>query len=165
MNLRLVPERIDAAPVAPLIDALAEEYRVRYGELDGLSRDPSQFAPPHGLFLLAVDDQGPAGCAGYRRQGDGAVELKRMYVVPRARGRGIARLLLSALEERAEAAGAVAMRLEAGRRQPEAMRLYESSGYVRIPLYDAEWQDELSVCYEKRLASSRAGSGGPSTRP
>jgi GNAT superfamily N-acetyltransferase len=64
---------------------------------------------------------------------DGDAELKRMYVVDRARGRGFARRLLAELERTAAAAGARRMVLETGTRQPEAIGLYRSAGYHPIP--------------------------------
>jgi GNAT superfamily N-acetyltransferase len=74
-----------------------------------------------------------------------------MYVVPVARGRGLARLLLTALEEEARHLGYSAVRLETGNLQPDAIGLYASAGYGPIERYGPYVDDERSVCFEKRL--------------
>ena len=79
-------------------------------------------------------------------------EIKRMYVNPEVRGRGIGGALLDALESSLISHGIVIARLETGVRQPDALALYEGRGYVRIPPFGKYGQDPLSVFYEKRLA-------------
>ena len=76
----------------------------------------------------------PVACGGWRSHGDDGVtaEVKRMYVAPEARRRGIARRVLAALEDSARAAGRRRIILETGDRQPEAVKLYETAGYERI---------------------------------
>lgn len=74
-----------------------------------------------------------------------------MYVQPGSRRRGLARRLLAALEAAAVAQGARALRLETGLLQPEAVALYEISGYTRIPSYGRWADDPLTVCMEKPL--------------
>jgi ribosomal protein S18 acetylase RimI-like enzyme len=83
--------------------------------------------------------------------GAGVGEVKRMYVAPAFRGRGIARALLRALEAAAGRLGVAVLRLETGTRQPEAIGLYEAAGYARIPAFGEYVGDPLSVCFEKRL--------------
>ena len=82
---------------------------------------------------------------------DARGELKRMYVVPEARGRGLGRRILVELEAEARRLGYRALVLETGDRQPEAVGLYESSGYERIPCYPPYDSRALSLCFEKRL--------------
>jgi GNAT superfamily N-acetyltransferase len=101
--------RIEVTPydhpdAAALIAEVQREYVARYGDEDGTLVDPAEFAPPRGLFLVLYVDGRPAACGGWRAQGT-AVELKRMYVAPPFRGRGIARALLVELERTAVAAG------------------------------------------------------------
>ena len=152
--------RYDEPEILVLIDELAEEERRRYGDGDTLVHEPESYVAPHGGFLAALRDGRPVACAGYRPIGDGVVELKRMYVQPGSRGRGLARRLLTAVEEGAAAQGARAIRLETGLPQPEAVALYETSGYTRIPGY-GEWADHpLTVCMEKGLIPSAPGSAG-----
>jgi GNAT superfamily N-acetyltransferase len=74
-----------------------------------------------------------------------------MYVVPHARGTGVARRMLAHLESTAAAAGFDALVLETGLRQPEAMALYESSGYVPVPGFGYHRDMPLSRCYGKPL--------------
>jgi GNAT superfamily N-acetyltransferase len=78
-------------------------------------------------------------------------EVKRMYVVPAARARGLARQVLAHLERTAAEAGAEAMILETGLAQPEAIALYESSGYTRIPSFGYYKDEPLNRCFAKAL--------------
>jgi GNAT superfamily N-acetyltransferase len=93
---------------------------------------PTELGPPSGVFLVGYQD-GRAVCGGgVKRLPDGACEIKRMYVVPAARGRGHARALLHALEDAARGLGYAVARLDTGPRQQHAQRLYEAEGYVAI---------------------------------
>ena len=74
-----------------------------------------------------------------------------MYVSPKARGRGVGRQILRDLESRARQLGYAVLRLETGLKQPEAIGLYESEGYVRVECYGKYSGNPLSVCFEKRL--------------
>ena len=110
------------------------EIRARY---DGAG-EPG--APPSSadisVVLVARDDDGTAvGCGALRALGDGAAEVKRMFVAPAARGRGVARAVLAALEDAARDRGWTTLRLETGPRQPEALGLYLSAGYRPIPAF------------------------------
>jgi GNAT superfamily N-acetyltransferase len=110
------------------------------------------FVPPDGIFLVLRDDAGRAiGCGGIARFDDRRGEVKRMYVVPEARGRGLGRRLLEELEAQARALGYTGVVLETGDRQPEALGLYESAGFARIPCYPPYDSRALSLCFEKRL--------------
>jgi GNAT superfamily N-acetyltransferase len=137
------PVRIDVLAydhpdAVTLIDEVQQEYVVRYGEVDLTPVDAAEFAPPHGLFLVAYLDGRPVACGGWRVHDgvDGAeAELKRMYVAPAARGRGVARAVLAELERTAVAAGHPRMVLETGVHQPEAIALYRSAGYGDVPSF------------------------------
>ena len=78
-------------------------------------------------------------------------EVKRMYVEPGVRERGYSRRMLAALEDAARRVGYVALRLETGNRQPEAIGLYELAGYRRIEPFGIYVGSLCSVCFEKRL--------------
>lgn len=129
----------DHPDVAALTTELQQEYVVRYGGHDKDGTLVAEFAPPAGLFLVGYLESVPVACGGWRGSGpgggflDGDVEVKRMYVRPQARGRGAARALLAELERTARVAGRHRVLLETGRRQPEAIALYESSGYDPVP--------------------------------
>jgi ribosomal protein S18 acetylase RimI-like enzyme len=114
-----------------LISEVQQEYVVRYGGPDGTPVDAAEFTPPSGLFLVGYLDGVPVAAGGWRSHGDDA-EIKRMYVVPAARHRGLARQLLAELERTAAAAGHHRTILESGSAQPEAIALYRSSGYTPI---------------------------------
>jgi GNAT superfamily N-acetyltransferase len=122
---------------ASLVAAMVEEMRALYGGLDLNARDmptasAAELAPPGGTFLVGYRD-GQAICGGgIKRLPDGTCEIKRMYVVPGARGQGVARSLLRALEDAAHSLGYRIARLDTGPRQPHARGLYESEGYLSI---------------------------------
>jgi putative acetyltransferase len=106
------------------------------------------------VFLAARRDGEVVGCGGICRLGDGVAELRRMYVAPSARGLGIGRRLLAALESEAVALGYSSIRLETGFRQREAIGLYESAGFRRGDCWGPYLTDPKSVCYEKALTPS-----------
>ncbi|MCQ4208707.1 MULTISPECIES: GNAT family N-acetyltransferase [Streptomyces] len=158
--LTLRPVSFGHPDAIALNDRVQLEYAERYGdEGDVTPLDPSMFDAPRGLYLIAYDEQGtPLATGGWRTQdaneeayADGDAELKRMYVTPEARGLGLARRILAALEADARAAGRLRMVLETGTKQPEAIALYTSSGYEPCPKFGHYRFDELSRCYAKPL--------------
>jgi GNAT superfamily N-acetyltransferase len=82
---------------------------------------------------------------------DGRAELKRMYVRPATRGRGISKAVLKALEDHATTLNATSLVLETGDRQDAALGLYERSGYSRIRCFGAYADSPSSICLEKPL--------------
>ncbi|MGA5303589.1 GNAT family N-acetyltransferase [Nucisporomicrobium flavum] len=103
-------------------------------------------------YLVVIVDQRVVACGAWQPLEPGAAELKRMYVRPAYRGRGIARQLIVALEEEALAADRPVLRLETGTYLPAAIALYRSAGYVPIPVYGEYVGNPYSVCFEKSLA-------------
>ena len=140
-----------------LIADVQAEYVVRYGGPDATPLDPLMFEPPSGSFFVGYVDGEPVATGAWRRTGVEAfgtttsAEIKRMYVAPSGRGRGLARQMLAHLEADAQAHGAEAMVLETGTRQPEAIALYLSSGYVDVPAFGHYKDEPISRCYGKRL--------------
>ena len=140
-----------------LVARVQEEYVERYGSPDETPVDPAMFDPPEGLFLVAYLDGVPVGTGAWRRSpvralgGSAAAEIKRMYVVPEQRGTGLARRILAELESTAAATGYDLIVLETGLAQPEAIGLYESSGYAPIPGFGHYADSELNRCFAKRL--------------
>jgi len=123
-------------PVAQyLVEQVQLEYVDRYGGRDGAVVDPAEFVPPRGLFLVAEVDGVPAACGAWRAHGEGVAEIKRVYVEPDFRRRGLAQLVVAALERSAAAAGHRSVVLNSGMRQPEALALYARLGYVTVPGY------------------------------
>ncbi|CAM5438217.1 N-acetyltransferase [Streptomyces xanthochromogenes] len=146
-----------------LNDEVQLEYAERYGdEGDITPLDAAMFMPPRGLYLIAYDPEGrPVATGGWRSQDaneenyrDGDAELKRMYVVPEARGRGLARRILASLEADARAAGRTRMVLETGTKQPEAITLYTSTGYEPCEKFGHYRTYDTSRCFAKPLRES-----------
>ena len=128
------------APASDLIAAMVAEMSELYGDIEGPhmpSAKPADFAQPHGTFLVGYLDGEPVCAGGLKRLDAEAAEIKRMYVVPSARRRGVARALLRALEEAARERGYRVVRLDTGPRQPHAMELYRSAGYVDVGNFNA----------------------------
>jgi len=128
----------------------------RYGT--DLEHGPKPSSSDVDVFLLARDAETAVsvGCGALRRLDEVTYEIKRMYVTPAWRGRRIGEVLLRALEEAAVSRGALRMRLEAGARQPEALRLYERCGYQRIERFGHYVNCAASICFERVLVSSAA---------
>ena len=103
--------------------------------------------------LVAYRNGQPVGSGALREYEPGILEIKRMYVRPGYRGQGIASKILSALEEWCKELGFPKCILETGINQPEAIGLYEKSGYTRIPNYGNYAGAYNSVCFEKKLNS------------
>ena len=150
-DLEIRDEPYDGPTAQQLIAAVQAEYVVRYGGPDEAPIDATEFTPPNGLFLVGYLGTEAVATGGLRRHGDHDVELKRMYVVPEARGKGLSRLMLAALEDRARGLGASRIVLETGNRQPEAISLYESSGYEPIQGFGHYACAPLSRSFEKKL--------------
>jgi GNAT superfamily N-acetyltransferase/predicted kinase len=141
----------------PVAEALWAEQQTELAAIYGVPDLESDLGPS-GLLasLVAFDDDGaPVGSGVLRDVGDGVGELKRMYVVPACRGRGTSRLVLRDLERRARAAGQERLILESGLRQPEAIGLYRSAGYTRIPNFGIYADEPESVCFGKDLVIRR----------
>lgn len=110
---------------------------------------------PHVRFVHAVSGGVLVGCGAVLLYPEEYAEIKRMFVVPECRGRGVGMQILRYLEELAAAAGCRFARLETGIYQPEAIHLYERAGYRVIEAFGSYTKDPLSVFYEKRLVSAR----------
>lgn len=141
-----------------LIEAVQGEYVVRYGGRDDTPLDPLMFDPPNGSFFVGYAGDEPVASGAWRRRDDvaafgttDAAEIKRMYVVPEGRGRGHARAILAHLERTARDAGAEVMILETGDEQPEAIALYESSGYTPIESFGHYQWSPKNRCFAKPL--------------
>ena len=135
-----------------LVAHLWQELGLLYPELK--AGNPKEISGPRAGFVVAWLDGGAVGCGAWRplsADQPEVAEIKRMFVEPAARGRGISRAILSKLEACARADGYTVVRLETGLRQPTALRLYDTSGYRHIEPYGRYRDDPLSVCFEKKL--------------
>ena len=128
----LTPGAWDGPVVQELTAAQQTELVARYDGQPGPGVPPS--SADVALVLVArADDGTPVGCGALRPLDPDAAEVKRMYVVPAARGHGVSELLLAGLEEAARRRGWTTLRLETGTRQPEALALYAGAGTGRSP--------------------------------
>jgi putative acetyltransferase len=158
MTISTVDPRGDDA--MGLLREAAVEARALYPEL--FSEDAAwPDNPPtteRGVYLVAYLDQRPVACGALRPLDADTAEIRRMFVTPHARRRGFARAILAELERRAAAMGYRSMRLETGNRQVSAMALYEHLGFRRIPPFGEYVGDPVSVCFEKPVPNTAAGS-------
>lgn len=136
---------------AELQQEYVEKYGPRYGTVEEPAIDPGEFIPPDGLFLVGFVGAEPVASGGYHRFDNGVAEIKRMYVVSDRRGAGYARRLLNELEKRAAEQGFKRAILETGSEQPEALALYQSSGYEPIEAFGKYVGLERSLCFGKDL--------------
>lgn len=103
--------------------------------------------------VVCYENGQPIGCGAIKAFDDGATEVKRMYVSPDGRNKGIATRVLAELETWASEMGYARCVLETGKRQPEAIALYEKNGYRRTENYGQYVGVENSVCFEKVLGN------------
>jgi len=139
-------------PASELLGAMRAELNDAYASPSRLDNPPltaAELRPPGGAYLVGYEGEEPVAGGGLRRLGDGVAEVKRMYVDPAARSRGVAAALLAALESTARSLGYATVRLDTGPKQVHAQRLYRAAGYVDVPPYN----DNPFACFwgEKRL--------------
>lgn len=134
-TLVIRPEHPDSPVARALVDAVQDEYRQRYGGPDETPVDPASFAPPFGVFAVGWMDGRPVASGALRRRDDVTAEIKRMYVAPDVRRRGVGAAMLRWLEDTAEHRGYRHLVLETGDEQPEALAMYRSAGYEPVEPY------------------------------
>jgi GNAT superfamily N-acetyltransferase len=105
--------------------------------------------------VVAYEDDKAIACGAIKEYAPGIAEIKRMYTSPESRGKGIATKVLTELEVWAAELFYTKCILETGKRQPEAIALYEKHGYTLIPSYGQYINVENSVCFEKELPFKR----------
>jgi GNAT superfamily N-acetyltransferase len=155
MEIEIRPTSILSDAATTLIAGLNAELSALYPEPGAthFRLDPDEVAAGRGAFLVAYADGAPVGCGAVRLLDEGDAELKRMFVVPPARGRGVGRVLLSALESEARALGARRLVLETGIRQTAALTLYRRASFADIPPYgEYAASPDTSVCLANDLA-------------
>jgi len=116
-----------------------------------LSRDPeaSDMVRPRGAFIIALSDGLPLGCVGLKGSGGDIAEIKRLWVAPCARGLGIAKRLMAMAEEAARALSIRVLRLDTNSALPEALKLYQGTGWTEIPRFNDDPYPDLF--FEKTL--------------
>ncbi len=164
--IELRPTPLDHPDAAALIVLLQAHYQEIYGGQDETPFAAAQFVPPAGYFVIGYADGVAVACGGWRAR-DGAdplrpgdAEIKRMFVRPTHRGRGIARAVLADLEITAASAGRRRMVLETGVRQPAAINLYVGAGYAPMAPFGTYRDAEGSRYYSKSLPGEIARDAG-----
>jgi len=159
LNVAQNPITIDRADLAAdssqaLIAALNAELSAMYPEpgANHFGLNPAQVSGQSGVFLVVSLNGTPVGCGAVRLIDAETGELKRMYIAPSARGKGLSKQLVAALDAEARTLGAKRLVLETGIRQHAALALYRRMGFREIPLY-GEYCDSAgtSVCMGKDL--------------
>ncbi|MFC7290145.1 GNAT family N-acetyltransferase [Hirschia litorea] len=153
-------------------DATSQIGRVLIAEIDAYLKDlyPDSIglcyrASPeeintNGIFFLATLDGNAVGCGALKRTKFDEIELKRFYLRPEARGKGLAKKMLAILEAEALAMGFETIFLETGPPQIEAVALYEGAGYERCGPFGGYPDNPLSIFMEKRLVDELSQSNG-----
>jgi len=141
----------DSNEARALIEALDADLQRRYPGVAIHGLRPDEVRDPRLAFFVARAGGQAVGCAALRELEPDTGEVKRMFVLDGFRGRGVARLLVAALEHHALAVGYHTLRVETGEGQPEAMNLYQSAGYTPIPPFGQYAGNSHSRCFEKQL--------------
>ena len=119
-------------------EELSQRFEGGFDHARSLSPSADEFAPPNGVFLLVRHNGKPVGCGAFKRMSPTAVYLKRMWIAPEARGIGLGKRLLLALEARAAAAGYRTSCLETNKALVEAQALYRHCGYREVSPFNDE---------------------------
>jgi putative acetyltransferase len=146
-------ESLHSPAAQRLIAALNAELAALYPEPGAthFTLEPEQVAAGRGAFLVGYLRDEPVACGALRCLSRDVAEIKRMFVVPRARGQGVSRLILSALESAARGLGVRQLVLETGSRQPAALALYQRAGFAPIERFGEYVESDLSLCLAKAL--------------
>lgn len=153
MPVVITAERPDAPDARALIEELEAHLASRYPRESRHGFSVEKLLREQVAFFVSRDDGRAAGCGGVMIVGSEYAEIKRMYVRPAFRGRGVGRLMLEHLVGHARAQGLGVVRLETGIHQREAIALYESGGFRRIGPFGPYTDDPLSRYYEKAMAA------------
>jgi putative acetyltransferase len=147
---------LDSTAATTLIQALNEELTALYRDqgpgVNHFRLEAEEVSPGRGAFLVAFSGETPVGCGAIRRLDAGVAEIKRMYVDPAARGRGVAGRVLAQLEAEARLLGVRRIVLETGPRQLAAIALYTRAGFSPIPAFgEYEGGASSNLCLAKEL--------------
>jgi putative acetyltransferase len=153
----ITPERPDTAEARALIAELEAELEPLYPRQSRHGYSVEQLLAEGVAFFIVRVSGVPAGSGGVKLVGREYGELKRMYIRPRYRGTGLAKLLLEYLTTYTQEHGIELLRLETGIHQHAAIRLYERMGFKQIPPFAQYRNDPLSRFYEKCIADPKAG--------
>ena len=149
-GLTIAVERAEREDVRALLQTVVSWSDELYPPESRHGLDLAAYERPDVTLFVARERGVALGCGAYQLQGDGSAELKSMFVVPQARGRGVGQAILAAIEHALR--GRVAtLRLETGVKQQPAIRLYEAAGFRRCGPFGSYRDDPLSIFMEKPL--------------
>ena len=151
MDIVIAIETPDQPEVLRFLTASDAYHADRYPAESNHTLPVTELLVDEVTFLVARGDGRALGCGALVDRGDGSAEIKRMWVDPDARGLGLGRKLLAAIELEARVLGIQTLRLETGVRQPEAIGLYRALGYEEIPAFASYRPDPFSHFMEKVL--------------
>jgi putative acetyltransferase len=134
-----------------LIIFLDAYLKIIDGEEHNFYNNLNQLEPDVDAVICYINEL-PVGCGAYKIINENTVEIKRMYVQPQYRGKGIAQAILAALENWAKELNYTCCKLETGKRMQDAIALYKKAGYAIIPNYGQYENVENSVCMSKILS-------------
>jgi GNAT superfamily N-acetyltransferase len=166
--IRFEAGRSDESPGRELLCELNELLNAQYpGRVHkpGSVTTPDEMGPPGGVFLVGYAGERAVAVGGVRRLADGVGEIKRMYVVPDARSRGVGRALLVALELACRQLGYERVRLDAGPAQTHSKSLFERTGYVEIGKYNNNHIADYFAEKDLRAGVRSGTPPGPAARP
>ncbi|TAJ56192.1 MAG: GNAT family N-acetyltransferase [Chitinophagaceae bacterium] len=148
--LRLIRTHSAHPDFVSLVQQLDQDLAERDGkEHDFYAQFNTLTAIQH--VVVAYEEGVAVACGAMKELDKNTMEIKRMFTTPAHRAKGIASLVLGQLETWAKESGYTVCRLETGKRQPEAIAVYQKNGYVQIPNYGQYAGIENSVCFEKKL--------------
>jgi GNAT superfamily N-acetyltransferase len=157
-EVEFVPRRVDHPDAAALLHAFYDEQVRRYGFAESIDLDPDTYDLPNGTFVVVYHRGSPVGCGGCRRLDDrhSTVEIKKTYLMPEVRGRGLGRQLLCWLEDYAGLLGGRRIILETGIRNTAALGLFTNSGYSSTASYVRGRDPLINRAFVKTLDDSRS---------
>jgi DNA-binding MarR family transcriptional regulator/N-acetylglutamate synthase-like GNAT family acetyltransferase len=135
--------------VAQYFEELDRRFDDGFDPGQSIPADDAEMVPPHGAFLVATVEGEAVGCGAVKTIEPGVGSLKRMWVADSARGLGLGRRMLAALEQEARTLGLTTLRLETNRTLTEAIGLYRRAGYVEVPAFNAD--PYANHWFEKRI--------------
>jgi GNAT superfamily N-acetyltransferase len=151
MSTLITLERPDTSDAIMLIDELETHLAPLYPQTSRYGYSVEKLIQQGVAFFVSRRDGAPAGCGGVQFYGTEYGELKRMFVLPKFRGMGLAKLMLEHLENYTREHNIHLLRLETGIYQTEAIGLYERMGYLGCPPFGEYTEGPLNIFFEKRL--------------
>jgi putative acetyltransferase len=149
-NFKIKTASAKSVEIKILTDELHNDLELIYGK--GTIEEFAEENEKMLVFYVAYDDNETAvACGALKHYDDQTAEIKRMYVKQKHRGRGISKLILSELEDKAKELNFNRLVLETGLKQPEAMNLYSKFGYKPLKCYGRHADDPDSRCFEKAI--------------